>query len=179
MLILLALLVRKLTKFDAGKEAIQTLAMIVTYAIILHVFFFFLEVFTVAYSKIPRHLTHLEYLYFGLHGHTGLVPFMWTALICGFTAITLLVVPKFRQNEGLLALAAVLTFVCTWIDKGMGMISGGFVPNPLHEVTEYAPTGLEMTVTLGVYCVGALILTLLYKTLTSVKEYEELGAEHH
>ena len=178
MLILLAMLVRRLTKFDAGKEAIQTLAKIVAYAITLHVFFFFLEVFTVAYSKIPSHLTHLEYLYFGLHGHTGLVPFMWTAMFSGFTAVLLLVVPKFRQNESLLALAAVLTFVCTWIDKGMGMISGGFVPNPLHEVTEYAPTGLEMLVTLGVYCVGALILTVLYKVLTTVKEYEELGSQH-
>ena len=177
-LILLDMLVRKLTKFDAGKEAIQTLAKIVTYAIILHIFFFFLEVFTVAYSKIPSHLVHLQYLYFGLHGHNGLVPFMWTAMFCGFTAILLLVVPKFRQNERLLGIAAVLTFICTWIDKGMGMISGGFVPNPLHEVTEYAPTGLEMLVTLGVYCVGALILTVLYKVAITVKEYEEQGIQH-
>jgi molybdopterin-containing oxidoreductase family membrane subunit len=173
-LILLAMLVRKLTKFDAGKEAIQSLAKIVAYAICLHLFFFFLEVFTVGYSKIPSHLTHLEYLYFGLHGHAGLVPFVWTAMLCGFTAVLLLVVPRFRKNENILAVAAVLTFVCTWIDKGMAMISGGFVPNPLHEVTEYAPTNLELLITFGVYGVGALVLTILYKVAISIKQQEEI-----
>ena len=39
LLILLALIVRKLTKFDPGKEAIQKLAEIVTYAMLLNVFF--------------------------------------------------------------------------------------------------------------------------------------------
>ena len=40
LLILLCLIVRKFTNFDPGKEQIQTLAKIVTYAIILNVFFF-------------------------------------------------------------------------------------------------------------------------------------------
>ncbi len=173
-LILLALLVRKLTKFDPGKEAIQTLAKIVTYAIIMHLFFFFLEVFTVGYSQIPSHLAHLKYLYFGYHGAAGLVPFVWVALACGFTAIGLLIFPKLRQNEKVLPVAAVLVFVCTWIDKGMAMISGGFVPNPLHELTEYAPTGLELVVTVGVYGVGILVLTILYKVAISIKETVEL-----
>jgi hypothetical protein len=44
-----------------------------------------------------------------------------------------------RKNEGSLAVACVLVFVGTWIDKGLGMISGGFVPNPLHHVNEYMP----------------------------------------
>jgi len=174
-LIMLALLVKKLTKFDAGKEAIESLAKIITYAIILHLFFFFLEVFTVAYSAIPGHLSHLQYLYFGLHGHpSNVMPLMWLALTCGFTSIALLIVPKWRQNHKILLPAVILVFICTWIDKGIGMISGGFVPNPLHEITEYAPTGLELMITLGVYGVGALVLTILYKTAISVKQYKEL-----
>jgi Ni/Fe-hydrogenase subunit HybB-like protein len=40
LLILLALLVRKYTKFDPGKEQIQTLGKIVTYALVINVFFF-------------------------------------------------------------------------------------------------------------------------------------------
>jgi molybdopterin-containing oxidoreductase family membrane subunit len=58
----------------------------------------------------------------------------------------------------------------TWIDKGLGMISGGFVPNPLHEVNEYAPSIPEIGITLGVYAVGALVLTVLYKLVVGVKE---------
>jgi Ni/Fe-hydrogenase subunit HybB-like protein len=41
LLILLALLVRKYSKFDPGREQIQSLAKIVTYAILINVFFFF------------------------------------------------------------------------------------------------------------------------------------------
>ncbi|MGE0087398.1 MAG: hypothetical protein AB7S75_23570 [Desulfococcaceae bacterium] len=52
----------------------------------------------------------------------------------------------------------------------MGMISGGFVPNPLHEVNEYAPTIPELIVTLGVWAAGFLVLTLLFKMAVSVKE---------
>lgn len=73
-LILLCLLVRKLTRFDPGKEQIQTLAKIVTYGIILNVFFLLCEVFVVFYSKIPEHMDHMKYLYIGLHGHGVLVP---------------------------------------------------------------------------------------------------------
>ena len=37
-------------------------------------------------------------------------------------------------NEGVLAVACVTIFAGTWIDKGLGMIAGGFTPSPLHEV---------------------------------------------
>ncbi len=169
-LILLSLLVRKVTKFDPGKEAIQTLAKIVTYSLILNLFFFALEFFTVFYSNIPSHKTHLQYLFWGLHGHNMLVPWMWVSMISGLVAIGLLIVPRTRKNETVLGVAAVLVFVCTWIDKGMGIISGGFVPNPLHEITEYAPTGLELVITFGVYALGMLVLTVLYKVAIGVKE---------
>jgi molybdopterin-containing oxidoreductase family membrane subunit len=60
--------------------------------------------------------------------------------------------------------------VGTWIDKGLGMISGGFVPSPLHHVNEYAPTIPEILITLGIYAMGALVLTALFKMAISVKE---------
>ncbi len=173
LLILLALLVRKYTKFDAGKEAIQTLAKIVTYAIILNLFFLALEFFTVFYSNIPSHKAHLTYLFWGYHGAHGLVPWMWTSVIFGLGAIALLINPKTRRKESILAIAAVLVFISTWIDKGMGMISGGFVPNPLHEITEYTPTAPELMITFGVYALGILVLTVLYKIAIGVKE--EIG----
>jgi len=63
-----------------------------------------------------------------------------------------------------------MVFAGTWIDKGLGMISGGFVPSPLHHVTEYAPTFPEILITLGVYGAGFLVLTILYKMAIGVKE---------
>ena len=170
LLILLCLFVRRVSNFDPGREQIQSLAKIVAYAICINVFFFLCEVFTAFYSNIPGHMAHIKYLFFGLHGHASLVPFMWTAYALMLISIILLVNPITRKNEGVLAVACVTTFVGTWIDKGLGMISGGFVPNPLHHVNEYAPSIPEIAITIGVYGIGALILTVLYKMGIGVKE---------
>ncbi len=170
LLILLCLVVRKMTNFDPGKEQIQSLAKIVTYAIILNVFFLLCEVFVVFYSNIPEHKDHLTYLFVGLHGHASLVPFMWTAMLLMGLGIILLLIPMTRQNEGVLAVSCVFVFIGTWIDKGLGMISGGFVPNPLHHVNEYAPTLPELGITVGVYAAGFLVLTFLFKIAVTVKE---------
>jgi molybdopterin-containing oxidoreductase family membrane subunit len=174
LLILLCLFVRRFTNFDPGREQIQSLAKIVTYALILNVFFFLCEVFVALYSKIPEHMDHLKYLFFGLHGHGALVPWMWTAMALMVLAIILLIPPKFRANENLLAISCGMVFLGTWIDKGLGMISGGFVPNPLHEVNEYIPTIPELIIALGVWATGFLVLTILYKVTVGVKE--EAGA---
>jgi len=172
LLILLALLVRKVSKFDPGKEQIQTLAKIVAYALPLNLFLLGCEIFTVYYSGLPDHKLHFEYLYFGLHGFSALVPWMWASVIMAVTAIVLLVNPGTRRNETVLAWACVMTFLATWIDKGMGMISGGFVPNPLEEITEYMPTFPEVMITVGVWAIGALVITVLYKIAISVREQE-------
>ncbi|MCJ7714626.1 menaquinol oxidoreductase, partial [Candidatus Bathyarchaeota archaeon] len=176
LLILLALFIRNVTKFDPGKEQIQSLAKIVAYALILNVFFFLCEVFVVFYSQIPSHMSHLQYLFAGLDGHNAYVPWMWSAMAFMTMGIILLVIPAARKNESVLAVACIFVFAGTWIDKGLGMISGGFVPNPLHHINEYIPTIPELVITLGIYAIGALILTVLYKIAIGVKE-ESSGAK--
>ena len=169
LLILLAMVIRKFTNFDPGKEQIQSLAKIVAYAICLNVFFFLCEVFVAFYSNIPEHMDHIIYLFKGLHGHDAYVLWMWASMILMVLGIILLVNPVTRKNESVLMVACIAIFIGTWIDKGMGMISGGFVPNPLHEVNEYIPSVPEVAITIGVYAVGALVITLLYKMAVSVK----------
>ncbi|MBW2632963.1 MAG: polysulfide reductase NrfD [Deltaproteobacteria bacterium] len=174
LLILLCLFIRRVSNFDPGREQIQSLAKIVAYAVCINVFFFLCEIFTAFYSGIPEHMDHITYLFAGLHGKGSLVPFMWTAYGLMLIAIILLVNPITRKNEGVLAVACVAVFIGTWIDKGLGMISGGFVPNPMHHVVEYAPSIPEILITLGVYGIGALILTVFFKISIGVKE--EVGA---
>ncbi len=169
-LILLCMLVRKLTKFDPGREQIQSLAKVVAYAICINVFFFLCEVFVVFYSRIPEHMDHLVYLFAGLHGHNALVPWMWASMILMVVSIILLVNPATRKNETTLVAACITVFIGTWIDKGLGMISGGFVPNPLHHVTEYVPTIPELAISIGVWAIGFLVLTALFKIAVSIKE---------
>jgi Ni/Fe-hydrogenase subunit HybB-like protein len=170
LLILLCMIVRKFTKFDPGKEQIMSLSKIVTYAICVNVFFFLCEVFVVFYSKIPDHMDHLIYLFVGLHGHGVLVPWMWASMILMAVSIILLVNPATRKNETILIVACITVVVGTWIDKGLGMISGGFVPNPLHHVHEYVPTVPELLISIAVWAIGFLVLTILYKIGVTVKE---------
>jgi molybdopterin-containing oxidoreductase family membrane subunit len=177
LLIILALIVRKYTKFDAGKEAIQALGKIVTYFMITNVFFLGLEFFTAFYSKIPGHMEPFMYLYAGVEGQGKLVPVMWTSTILAVIALFLLVFPQFRKRENLLVIACISTFFSLWIDKGFGLIVGGFVPNPFERITEYWPTLPETLITLAVWATGFLVLTILYKVAVSIKE--EVGVEEH
>ena len=179
LLIILALIVRKYTKFDPGKEAIQALGKIVTYFMITNVFFLGLEFFTAFYSKIPGHTHSFIYLYAGLEGYGKLVPLMWISTILAVVSLLMLVFPQIRKNEKLLATAAVFVFISLWIDKGFGLIVGGFVPNPFERITEYWPTIPETLITLGVWALGFLILTILYKVALSVKEETAGGEEYH
>jgi len=170
LLVLLCLLVRKYTRFDPGRDQIQSLAKIVTYATLINVFFFFCEVFTVFYSQIPDHLMHFQYLFWGVDGFGRLVPFMWFSIIGMTIAALLLVNPKFRRDETTLAALCGMVIITTWIDKGLGLMTGGFVPNPLEKITEYWPTVPEALIALGIWALGFLILTILYKVAVSIKE---------
>ena len=170
LLILACLIIRRVSTFDPGREQIQSLAKIVAYAICVNVFFFLCEVFVAFYSQIPEHMDHLKYLFVGLHGHGAYVPWMWTSMIFMIIGIILTVNPLTRKNEGVLAVACVLIFLGTWIDKGLGMIAGGFTPNPLHHINEYIPTLPEIVIALGVWAMGFLILTVLFKIAVGVKE---------
>ena len=170
LLILLCLIIKRVTKFDAGQEAIQKLVTIVTYAALINVFFILLEFFTSYYSNIPGHMHTLDYLFFGLHGHSQLVPWMRVSAIFGIVAIVMFLIPAVRKREDTLAIACVLLFVSFWIDKGIGLVIGGFVPSPLEEITAYYPSFQEIMITLGIWATGFFILTVLFKIALSVKE---------
>jgi len=171
LLILLCLIVRKVSKFDPGKEQIRTLGGIVTYAFILNMFFLLLEVFTAFYSQIPGHMHSFVYLFWGLEGHGSvLAPWMWTSIAFAVVALVLLIVPAARRREDILAVACAAVIVSTWIDKGFGLVIGGFIPNPFDRVFEYWPTVPEVLISVGVWATGFFILSVLYKIVVSVKE---------
>ncbi len=170
LLIILALIVRKVSKFDPGREPIQAVGKIVGYAMFANVFFLGLEFFTAFYSGIPEHRASFIYLYKGMAGHAELVPLMWVSTIFAVVSLLMLVVPRIRRNEGLLALTCVMLFISLWIDKGFGLIVGGFVPNPFGDVHTYWPTGPETMITIGIWAIGLLVLSMLYKIAISVRE---------
>jgi molybdopterin-containing oxidoreductase family membrane subunit len=175
LLILLSLLLRRVSSFDPGKEAVAKLGEIVAYAMVVNVFFVALELFTALYSAIPEHVEHFTYLYLGLHGHGLLVPWMTVSVALAVVSLVLLLVPQLRRREGILAVASVAVVGSLWIDKGLGMVVTGFVPSTLGHVNEYWPTLPETVIALGIYAAGGLVLTVLYKIAIGVRE-EALGA---
>ena len=158
------------SRFDPGKTAIQALSKIAAYGLLANLFFLGCEIFVVFYSGIPSHVDHFAYLYVGLNGHGALVPWMWAALSLMVLAAILLVNPVTRRNDLVLVIACVALFIGTWIDKGMGLVAGGFIPTPLHETVDYLPTAIELIISLGIYAIGAFTLTVLFKIVVSVKK---------
>lgn len=169
-LMLLLLVLRRVTGFEPGRQAMRTLATIITYAMCVNVFFYLLEVFTAFYSGIPGHQHPLVYLFTGHDGMAWVNGWMWTAAVFAIFSLILLIPPALRHNEHILPWALAMLVIASWIDKGLGLIIGGFTPTPFETITSYAPTLAEIIIGLGVYAIGALILSVLWKIAIDVKK---------
>jgi molybdopterin-containing oxidoreductase family membrane subunit len=147
--------IRRLFRYWIGDQPIFTLRMIMTVAMIINMFLLGCELFTEFYAPTV-HAVAARYLYFGLHGHTVLVPWIWTAMALDAIGLFILVSPISLKISGL-NIACITCFIGIWIEKGMGLIVPGFVPTPLGQVVEYLPTLNETLVCLGIWALGALI----------------------
>ena len=170
-LLLFAMILRRLTGFNPGRQAVKTLSVIITYAMAINVFFFLLEVFTAFYSGIPGHTHAFTYLFSGHDGHGAWINgWMWTAVFLALFSLALLIPPGFRNNESILPIALVMLVAASWIDKGLALMIGGFTPNVFDRITEYAPTLVELAVGAGIFAVGLLVLSCLWKIAIEVKK---------
>ena len=84
-------------------------------------------------------------------------------------ALILMIVPRYRNNEKLLRWGCITVFVSLWIDKGLGMVVSGFIPSQTGHWVQYTPTFLEILMTLSIYAIGFLIITVLYKVALEVR----------
>jgi len=109
------------------------------------------------------HLAPMQYLLQGLHGHNALVPWIWTAMIFNITAFMIFLIPDTRRNNTTLVLGCVLIFIGVYIEKGMGLVIPGFVPDVLHEIYEYVPSGTEMLLAIGIWATGLFVFTMLLR----------------
>ena len=162
LIILIFLIVRTRTRLWVENSAIDLLATIITYCLGLSLFLTLSEVVTELYAN-TEHALGLQYLMFGMHGFTDLVPWFWGSLIAMLVAFAMFLTPSIRTNQKLLPIACVLAFGGIWVEKGMGLIVPGFIPSPIGEVTEYFPTLIEVMMTIGLWAMGFLLLTILLK----------------
>ena len=155
LLVLTFQIIRRVLGFWIGDGPIQTLRRIITGALLINLFLLGCELFAEFYSG-TYHAASAIYLWKGLHGHSALVPWIWTALFLNVGAATILLFP-IRSQLIWLDIACVALIVGIWIEKGMGLIVPGFVPSPLGEIVEYQPSLNETLVCVGIWAFGALM----------------------
>jgi molybdopterin-containing oxidoreductase family membrane subunit len=155
-------IIRKRSEVEIDNRAIFKIAELIAYAMGINLFLLGAEVFKEFYSG-SIHSYPITYLYFGLHGKASLVPWMWSATLFNVTAFFLFLFPKTRENITTLNLGCLFIIMGVYIEKGMGLVVPGFVPDTLGEIYEYSPTTSEIIVTMGIWAAGALLYTLLLK----------------
>ncbi len=161
-LIITLQIIGRFTSYDVPAKAISTLRAIVTVAMIINMFLLISEVFTEFYTG-SAHVVSAAYLFTGLHGFNGLVPWIWTAIVMNSIALLILFTPASGRSVSLLNIACVLLILGIWIEKGMGLIIPAFIPTPLGEIVEYLPTLNETLVCLGIWAFGLLIYTIFVR----------------
>ncbi len=155
-------IIRNRSDVEIDNRAIFKIAELIAYAMGINLFLLGAEAFKEFYSGGVDSYS-IQYLYLGLHGKASLVPWMWSATIMNITAFFLFLFPKTRENFTTLNIGCVLIIMGVYIEKGMGLVVPGFVPDTLGEIYEYSPTSAEILVTMGIWACGALLYTLLLK----------------
>ncbi len=155
-------IIRKRSEVEIDNRAIFKIAELIAYAMAINLFLLGAEAFKEFYSGGVDSYS-IQYLYFGLHGKASLVPWMWAATIMNTSAFFLFLFPKTRENFTTLNLGCLLIIMGVYIEKGMGLIVPGFIPDTLGEIYEYSPTTTEILITIGIWACGALLYTLLLK----------------
>lgn len=160
-LILALLVIDRFTLYDVPRKAITTLKSIVTVSLLINLFMLGSEIFTELYAG-AAHAVSWKYLLFGWHGHHALVPWIWTAITLEVLAAITLLTPLGRKR---VAMSVVCAFIVLgiWIEKGMGLIIPAFVPTPIGEIIEYAPTWNETLICFGIWAFGLLLFTIFVR----------------
>jgi len=169
LMIVIFQVMQKISNFQVKRSVIDLLALIMTFALQINLFFVIAELFTDFYNE-GAHSASIRYLFLGLHGFGSLAPWIWIALALNVIAVVILTIHPLRKKMLTLNIACVLTFVGIWIEKGMGLVVPGFIPTPLGEIFEYSPTSVEVGVSLGIWALGLLIFTLLAKLVLAVEQ---------
>jgi Ni/Fe-hydrogenase subunit HybB-like protein len=167
LIILVLQLLKRFTRYPVPESVIDTLALIMTVALQISLFFVGVELFTDFYNE-GSHAASVRYLYFGLHGLNSLQGIIWMALTMNVIAVLLLSIHPLRKRRALLNIACLLAFFGIWIEKGMGFVIPGFIPTPLGEVFEYSPTSTELLLAMGIWALCILVFTLLAKASIAI-----------
>jgi Ni/Fe-hydrogenase subunit HybB-like protein len=168
------IIIQSTTSFRVDDQVFNKIRRITVVAAIINLIMLFSEVFKEFYLPTHHSLPAI-YLYFGLKGHTALVPWIWTAIVMNLLGTLTLAFNPGKNNPVILLPACILLFLGIWIEKGIGLIVPGLVPSPLGEVVDYAPSWVEVSITLGVLALGIFVVSMLLKPALIIEQRYEAG----
>ncbi|MCF6307468.1 MAG: polysulfide reductase NrfD [Flavobacteriaceae bacterium] len=171
LIIIVLAIIRTYTAFKIEDKTLKKIALVVTVAAQINLIMLVSELFKEFYAP-THHSESAYYLFFGLHGKTALLPWIWSAISMNVLATIVLSIHKLRNNFKVLFFACALLFIAIWIEKGFGLIVPGFIPGSYGKIVEYTPTGIEIGVTLGIWAMGAFVFTILAKTAIKIETSE-------
>lgn len=167
-IILVLGVIHRHTAYDIRNSIFQKLGMITTVAAQINLIMLGSELFVEFYHP-THHGESARYLFFGLDGHDALVPWIWTAVGMNIFATLILTIHPLRRYRPVLMLMSIILFAAVWIEKGMGLVVPGFIPGPLGDVVDYHPSGVEISVTIGIWAMGLFFLSVLVKVAVAVE----------
>ncbi len=166
LMILVLTLIRRYGGYPVAKETIEKLSLVVTVASQICVVMSISELF-VEFYRSTHHGLSARYLFFGIGEKRQLVPYIWSSLAMIGGAAVLLTVHRLRER--FLHAACVMLFIGILIEKGLGTIIPGFIPEPWGRIDEYAPTWVEFTVGAGIWALGSFVFTVLAKVAIPIE----------
>jgi molybdopterin-containing oxidoreductase family membrane subunit len=167
-MILILAVIRRNTAYRVSDSTIGKLALVATVAGQVCLVMLVSELF-VDFYRPTHHSESVVFLYLGLEGRRGLVPWAWTSVGLMVVATAMLSVHGVRRTTPLLYLACAMLFVGVLIEKSLGTIIPGFVPEPWGKIPRYAPTWVELTVSAGLWALGAFVFTVLAKAAIPIE----------
>jgi Ni/Fe-hydrogenase subunit HybB-like protein len=177
MAIIIFQILRKTAGMKIKNEALFKISELMAYAMFINLFLLGAELFKEYYSG-TIHLAPMEYLYQGLHGHNTLVPWIWSAMFMNVTAFVLFLIPKTRENIVTLNIGSLFIITGVWIEKGLGLIVPGFIPDPLGEIYDYMPNSTEIAISLGIWAFGLLIFTLFMRIAVPIQRGDFIHSKY-
>jgi molybdopterin-containing oxidoreductase family membrane subunit len=174
LMVLVLLTVRHYYEITISNAALRKIGELLAYAMAVNLFFVGVEAFTEFYSR-TAHTIHADLQWFGTHGLTDVAVYSWTALSLNALAFIVFLVPELRTRTPLLAIGCAMAASGIFLEKGLGLLLPGMVPDALGEFYAYWPSVVELSVGAGIWALGALLFTLGSRVAIAV----DTGALRH
>lgn len=169
---LILAVIHNFTSYKIDRSVFNKLRLIIVISAIINLLMLFSEIFKEFYFP-THHSSASIYLFFGMGGHTSLVPWIWTSVCVNLAATLVLAFNPGKNNPKVLLPACVFLFIAIWMEKGIGLIVPGLIPSPLGEIVDYLPTWVELSVTLGILALGITVVSWLIRAALIIEERYE------